>query len=105
LSEPEEIDRHTLFVLQRAVKRKARKARFPAFHDGELVVYCMRCLKSNHEVERILYEPFFSVCSECVENLGIFLEHLRNAEKHRHTQTQSEPDEGQSEMGGEPEVA
>ena len=94
MTEPAEMDRYTIQTLQRAIK-KARKARFPAFHDGERVVYCMRCLKSNHEVERILYEPYFSVCSECVENLGIFLEHLRNAEKQRHTQAQSEPDEGQ----------
>ena len=90
------MDRHTILTVQRAVKKKARKARFPAFQDGERVVYCIRCLKSNHEVELMLYDPFFTVCDECVDNLAIFLGHLRNAEKQRHTQAQPEPDESES---------
>ena len=104
MSEPAELDRHTILTVQRAVK-KARKARFPASLDGERVVYCIRCLRGSHEVKLMLYDPFFTVCDECVDNLAIFLGHLRNAEKQRYTQAQSEPDEGQSEMGGEPEMA
>lgn len=77
---PTELDRHTILAVQRAVKRKARKVRHPAILGGERVVYCIRCLKSNHEVERILYDPFFSLCSECVENLYKFLTHLRSRE-------------------------
>ena len=89
-------------TVQRAVK-KARKARFPAFQDGERVVYCIRCLRGSHEVEWMAYEPFFTICNECIRDLAKFMEH--SLEKQRHTQTQPEPDESESEMGGEPEVA
>ena len=92
MTEPAEMDRYTIQTLQRAIK-KARKARFPAFHDGERVVYCMRCLKSNHEVEAMVWEPFLCICTDCIRDLAIFAEHL--LEKQRHAQTQSEPDEGQ----------
>ncbi len=78
VTEPAELDRHTLLVLQRAVKRKARKARFPAIQDGERILYCIRCLRGSHEVKRMLYDPFFTVCDECVDNLAIFLKHLRD---------------------------
>lgn len=96
MNEPSDMDRHTILTVQRAVKRKSRKTRFPAFQDGERVVYCCRCLKSNHEVERLVYDPFITLCSECITNLATFLEHIRNAEKQRHTQTQPESDEGES---------
>ena len=104
MTEPAELDRHTLLVIQRAVKRKARKARFPAIQDGERILYCIRCLKSNYEVEAMVYEPFFTICNGCIRDLAIFMEH-RLREKQRYTQAQPEPDEGQSEVGGEPEVA
>ena len=95
-----ELDRYTIATLQRAAKRKAHKARFPAFHDGERVVYCMRCLKSNHEVEAMVWEPFLCICTDCIRDLAIFAEHLLR-EKQRHTQTQSEPDESESAPGPE----
>ena len=89
-----EMDRYTIAVLQQAVKRKARKVGRPIALDGERILYCMRCLKSNHEVEWMAYEPFFIICDECVRNLAIFMEHSR--EEQRHTQAQSEPDESES---------
>ena len=94
MTEPAELDRHTILTVQRAVK-KARKTRFPAIQDGERVVYCIRCLRGSHEVEWMAYEPFFTICGECIDNLAIFMEH-KLAEKQRHTQTQPEPDEGES---------
>jgi hypothetical protein len=90
-----ELDRYTIAVTQRAMKKKARKVRFPAIQDEERVVYCCRCLKGSYEVELMVYDPFFSLCSECIENLATFLEHLRDAKKQRHTPTQSEADESE----------
>ena len=95
---PAELDRHTIAVLQRAVKRM-----FPVLEDGELVLYCIRCLKSNYEVDLMIYDPFFTVCDECIDNLATFMRHLR-AQKQRHTQAQSGSDEGEGEVGGESEA-
>ena len=102
MTEPAEMDRHTILTVQRAI-RKSRKVRCPALHDAG-ILYCIRCLRNNYEVKAMIYEPFFTICDECVRNLAIFMEHVIR-EKQGHTQAQSEPDEGQSEMGGEPEVA
>ena len=102
MTEPDEMDRHTILTVQRAIK-KTRKVRRPALHDVG-ILYCIRCLRNNYEVKAMVYEPFFTICDECVRNLAIFMEHVIR-EKQGHTQAQSGTDEGQGEMGGEPEVA
>jgi len=95
MTESAEMDRHTILAVKRAIK-KARKVGRPIVLDGERILYCIRCLKGNHEVERMVYDSYCNLCSECIDNLAIFLGHLRNAEKQRYTQAQSEPDESQS---------
>ena len=77
------MDRYAISATQKAVKRKARKVRFPAAIMGERAIYCHRCLKGHHEVERIFWDAYISICSECVENLSIFLRNLRDEEKQR----------------------
>lgn len=88
------MDRHTLATIQRAVKQKARKVGRPIEMNGERIVYCFRCLKSNYEVEWVAWEPFFCICNNCIDDLAKFKEH--SLEKQRHTQAQSEPDESES---------
>ena len=75
------LDRHTLAVVKRSVKRKGRKARFPTHIAGIPVVYCNRCLRGSHEVKGMVSDYYFTICHECVDNLAIFVGHLRNAEK------------------------
>ena len=94
MTDPVEMDRYAIAVLQRAVKRKAHKVGRPIAMDGERILYCMRCLKSNYEVEAMVWEPFLCICTDCIRDLAIFAEHL--LEKQRHTQAQSEPDESES---------
>jgi len=94
------MDKYTIQTVQRAVKQKARKVRRPISLDGELIVYCMRCLRSNYEVPRMVWEPFFCVCTDCIRDLAIFAEHLHEQDE-SHTQAQSEPDEGESETDRE----
>ena len=72
------MDRHTIQTVQRAVKRKARKVARPVPVNGERIVYCCLCRKSNYEVEKILYDPFISLCSECIDSLAVFLKQLRD---------------------------
>ena len=89
------MDRHSIAVLQRAVHRRARKVGRPIVAlDGERTLYCMRCLKSNHEVEAMVWEPFLCVCTDCIRDLAIFAEHL--LERQKHAKTQPEPHEGES---------
>jgi len=90
------MDKYTIQIVQRAVKQKARKVGRPIALDGECIAYCIRCLKSNYEVEGLLFDPFFSICYECVDNLAIFVGYLRDAERQKLAQTQSESDEGES---------
>ncbi len=91
-----EMDRHTLHTIQRAVKQKARKVGRPIVAlDGERILYCMRCLKSNYEVEAMVWEPFLCICTDCIRDLAIFAEHVIR-EKQGHTQAQPKPDEGES---------
>lgn len=80
MSKIESMDRYTLQILQRAVHNKARKVGRPIVLDGERILYCIRCLRSNHEVEGMVWDPYFCVCYECVDNLAIFLKHLRDKE-------------------------
>jgi len=75
------LDKYTIQAVQRAVKHKARKVGRPIAMDGERILYCIRCLKSNYEVQGMLYEPFFTICYECAENLATFVKHLRDREK------------------------
>ena len=76
MTEPIEMDRHTIQTVQRAVKRKARKVVRPVSVNGERVLYCTRCLKSNYEVEAMIHDRFFNLCDECLRNLAIFMEHF-----------------------------
>jgi len=74
-----ETDRYTLQVVKRATKRKPMRRQ--ASLDGELIVYCMRCLRSNYEVSRMVWEPFFCVCTDCIRDLAVFAEHLHERDE------------------------
>lgn len=88
------MDRHALTVLQRAVKQKARKAGRSIEMNGERIVYCFRCLRSNYEVTWMAWEPFFVICDECIRDLSKFMEH--SLEKQKLAQAQSESNEAES---------
>lgn len=79
------MDRYTFSAVKRAVKgRKLLENLHEYLQEHNKVVYCRRCLKSNYEVEIMLYDSYFNVCSECIDNLSIFLGHVRRNKEESH---------------------